>query len=233
MTSLKREEAMVKNIQAFIFDLDGVITDTAELHFRAWKRLADEESIPFNREDNEQLRGVSRRESLKRILKGRPIDEDTALEWMTRKNEYYLDYLNTLAPTDCLPGVEDFLTAARDAGIKTGLGSASKNARSVLEKLGLLNLFDVIGDGYSVVNSKPAPDLFLWVAGALQVSPDEAIVFEDAEAGIDAALTGGFWTVGIGSVNVSQAHLIVSGLSALKVDDLLHKFSVVAQQNPG
>lgn len=224
---------MTNSIQAFIFDLDGVITDTAEFHFRAWKRLADEEGIPFTRDDNEQLRGVSRRESLLRILKDRTVDEPTMQAWMTRKNDYYLDYLTTLTPQDCLPGVTDFLTETRAKGIRIGLGSASKNARMVLEKLELLSLFDVIGDGYSVVNSKPAPDLFLWVAGALHVSPDNAVVFEDAEAGIDAALAGGFWTVGIGSANVAHAHLVVSGLKALKVADLLEKFSAVAQQNPG
>lgn len=224
---------MTRDIQAFIFDLDGVITDTAEFHFRAWKRLADEEGVSFTREDNDQLRGVSRRESLNRILKGVPVDETTAQAWMTRKNDYYLDYLNTLGPQDCLPGVVDFLTAARARGIKIGLGSASKNAPMVLEKLRLLPMFDVIGDGSSVVNSKPSPDLFLWVAGALRVSPDRAVVFEDAEAGIDAALAGGFWTVGIGSANVAHAHLVVPGLADMAVTDLLKKFSGVAQQNPG
>lgn len=212
---------MPLDIRAFIFDLDGVITDTAEFHFRAWKRLADEEGVPFTRADNDQLRGVSRRESLNRILKGRPIDEATAQAWMTRKNDYYLDYLETLTPQDCLPGVVDFLTAAQGAGIRVGLGSASRNARMVLEKLGLMDRFDAVGDGYSVVNTKPAPDLFVWVAGALRVSPAQAVVFEDAEAGIDAALAGGFWTVGIGSAQVGHAHVTAPGLAALTVPGVL------------
>lgn len=214
---------MNADIRAFIFDLDGVITDTAEYHFRAWKRLADEEGIPFTREDNERLRGVSRRESLNRILKGRPIDEATADAWMTRKNQYYLDYLETLTPQDCLPGVVDFLTDAKAQRIKIGLGSASRNARMVLDKLGLLDRFDVVGDGYSVVNSKPAPDLFIWVAGALRVTPNQAVVFEDAEAGIDAALAGGFWTVGLGSAQVHHAHISAPDLAALRVTGVLEQ----------
>jgi len=211
------------SIKAFIFDLDGVITDTAEFHFLAWKQLADEEGITFTRADNEQLRGVSRRESLNRMLKGRPIDEPTALAWMERKNVYYKNYLTTITPDNALPGVPQFLAAAREAGIKVGLGSASKNAAEVLEKLQLRNAFDVIGDGYSVVNSKPAPDLFVWVAGGLHTPPNEAVVFEDAEAGIDAALAGGFWSVGVGSANVQKAHLTANGIADLTVETVLSR----------
>ena len=212
---------MTNPIRAFIFDLDGVITDTAEFHFLAWKQLADEEGIAFTREDNEQLRGVSRRESLNRMLKGRPIDEATALAWMERKNVYYRKYLETITPENTLPGVERFLNEAKEAEIKLGIGSASKNAQDVLARLRLLAIFDAIGDGFSVVNTKPAPDLFIWVAGRLNVPPNEAVVFEDAEAGIDAALAGGFYTVGIGTANVQKAHLITSGLSALTVGQVL------------
>lgn len=217
---------MGNTIRAFIFDLDGVITDTAEFHFLAWKQLADEEGIIFTREDNEQLRGVSRRESLKRMLKGKPIDEPTAQAWMTRKNDYYVHYLDVITPKDLLPGVGAFLQAARAAGIKLGIGSASKNATNVLERLGVIDLFGVIGDGYSVVNSKPAPDLFIWVAGGLQTPPNEAVVFEDAEAGVDAALKGGFWTVGVGHSNVQAAHLVsADGLATLTVDAVLKRFA--------
>lgn len=212
-------------IKAFIFDLDGVITDTAEFHYLAWKRLADEEGLPFTREDNEQLRGVSRRESLNRLLKGKPIEEATAQAWMTRKNDYYLDYLREITPDHALPGVTGFLAEARQEGIKVGLGSASRNAVGVLERLKLMDAFDAIGDGYSVVNPKPAPDLFIWVAGRLNSPPNHAVVFEDAEAGIDAALKGGFWTVGVGHSNVSQAHLISeSGLADLSVEAVMRRF---------
>ena len=201
---------MSTTLSALIFDLDGVITDTAEFHFLAWSRLAQEEGIPFTREDNEALRGVSRRESLNRMLKGRAIDEATAQAWMERKNNYYLAYLESITPDYRLPGVMRLLEAARGAGMRLGIASASKNARLVLDKLELLDAFDAIGDGYSVVNPKPAPDLFIWVAGRLGVSPLQAAVFEDAEAGIEAARAGGFWTVGIGPATRGLAHLHLS-----------------------
>ncbi len=210
-------------IRAFIFDLDGVITDTAEFHYLAWKQLADEEHIPFTRLDNDQLRGVSRRESLNRMLKGRPIDEATASVWMERKNDYYRHYLETITPENRLPGVTEFLTEARQMQIYLGIGSASKNAKDVLKRLDLLKFFDAIGDGYSVVNTKPAPDLFIWVAGRLDTPPTEAVVFEDAEAGIGAALAGGFYTVGIGTANVARAHLVVDGLHAISPNDVIQK----------
>lgn len=217
---------MSHNIRAFIFDLDGVITDTAEFHFLAWKQLADEEGISFTREDNEQLRGVSRRESLNRMLKGKLITEETAQLWMARKNEYYVRFLGDITPDHLLPGVNRFLTSARQANIKLGIGSASKNARTVLERLEVIDLFDVIGDGNSVSNSKPAPDLFIWVAGGLSTPPTEAVVFEDAEAGVDAALKGGFWTVGIGHSNIQHAHLVsADGLASLTVETVLKRFA--------
>jgi beta-phosphoglucomutase len=218
---------MAVEIRAFIFDLDGVITDTAELHYLSWKRLSEEEGLPFTREDNEQLRGVSRRESLNRLLKGREIDEATALAWMTRKNLYYRDYLQNLTPADRLDGAAEFLHDARAAGILVGLGSASKNAPDVLAKLALSDMFDAVGDGNSVVNTKPAPDLFLWTAGRLDVSPLQSVVFEDAEAGIDAALAGGFWTVGVGTANVHRAHIVIPSLAETGVNAILSQINAV------
>jgi len=214
---------MSPEIRAFMFDLDGVITDTAEFHYQSWKRLSEEVGIPFTRDDNEMLRGVSRRESLNRILKGRPIDEATAQEWMDRKQGYYLGFLETIKPEDALPGVRDLLNEAQGMGIKLAVASASRNARPVLEKLELISMFDAIGDGYSVVHTKPAPDLFLWTAGRLDVTPLQAIVFEDAEAGIDAALKGGFWTVGLGTADVSRAHVRLPNLNGVRVADVLAK----------
>ncbi|MBL8166220.1 MAG: beta-phosphoglucomutase [Anaerolineae bacterium] len=214
---------MPSGIRALIFDLDGVITDTAEFHYRSWKRLADEEGIPFTREDNEALRGVSRRESLNRMLKGRSIDEETAQAWMTRKNEYYLAHLDELTPAHRLPGVTRLLEDARHIGLRLGLGSASKNARSVLEKLALLDAFDALGDGFSVVNPKPAVDLFVWVAGRLAVYPQQAIVFEDAEAGIEAARNGGFWTVGIGTATRGLADVHYDTMADVKLAEVLSK----------
>jgi len=210
------------DIRAFIFDLDGVITDTAEYHFLAWKQLADEEGLPFTREDNEQLRGISRRESLLRLLKGRVIPETIMETWMERKNDYYKSYLDDITPANRLPGVTAFLDDARQQGIKCAIGSASKNAKSVLEKLKLIGIFDVIGDGFSVVNQKPAPDLFVWAAGGLHVAVNQAVVFEDAEAGISAAKAAGCYSVGIGTANISHANMVLQdGLANVNVQQVL------------
>ena len=206
----------------FIFDLAGVITDTAEYHYRSWQRLADELSIPFSREDNDALRGVPRRRSLELVLKGRTLPEDEMQRLMTLKNDYYRAFLTEVTPDGLLPGVGDFLNAARAAGIRIGLGSASKNARDVLERLGVMALFDAIGDGNSVTNQKPAPDLFVWVAGALRLPPERCVVFEDAEAGIDAAKAGGFWTVGLGPAErVGHAHRRINGFIGVTINDFL------------
>jgi beta-phosphoglucomutase len=216
---------MATDFRALIFDLDGVITDTAEFHFLAWSQLAQEEGIPFTRADNEALRGVSRRESLNRMLKGRTIDEATALAWMERKNNYYLAHLETITPEYRLPGVMTLLEDARQAGMRLGIASASRNARLVLDKLDLLNAFDAIGDGYSVVNPKPAPDLFIWVAGRLAVNPQQAIVFEDAEAGIEAARHGGFWTVGIGDAARALAHLHFNSMADVSFEAVIQQMA--------
>ena len=204
----------------YIFDLDGVITDTAQYHYLSWKQMADEEGLPFTWEDNHQLRGVSRQRSLEILLKGRSMSDEHKEDMLARKNRYYQEYITQVTPADLLPGVADFLDEARQAGILLGLGSASKNARAVCERLGVIELFDAFGDGYSVVNTKPAPDLFIWVAGRMDLNPRQCIVFEDAEAGIDAALTGGFWTVGIGPEDrLGKAHWIRPGLDGARIDD--------------
>ncbi|MBI5958408.1 MAG: beta-phosphoglucomutase [Chloroflexi bacterium] len=209
-------------LKGFIFDLDGVITDTAEYHYLAWKRLADNQGIPFSREDNEQLRGVSRRESLRRLLKGREIEEATAQVWMEQKNAYYQSFLVGMTPNDLLPGAREFLEAARAAGIKVGLASASRNAQTVLDGLQISALFDILGDGYAVINTKPAVDLFVWVAGGLKLTVTECVVFEDAEAGIDGALLAGMKCVGIGPAErVGKAHLICAGLHEITVERVL------------
>lgn len=211
-------------ISAFVFDLDGVITDTAEYHYRSWKRLADEESMPFTREDNEQLRGVSRRESLLLLLKGRVLTEPQLQAWMERKNNYYREYLKEISPSDLLPGVHDFLTEARAQGLKLGLASASKNAKDVLTGLQITALFDAVGDGYSVSNTKPAPDLFVWVAGRLDLPPEQVVIFEDAEAGIAGALAAGMYAVGLGPAErVGKAHLILPDLRGAHVQAVLDR----------
>ena len=159
------------NIRAFIFDLDGVITDTSEFHFRAWQRLAGEEGLHFTRQDNEALRGVGRRESLNLVLKAKKIPEATAEAWMERKNNYYLEMVKNMSPGDLLPGAEQILKELRLAGFKVAVASSSKNARLVIQRLGLGDSLDALVDGTMVANSKPAPDLFIKAAELLGVSP--------------------------------------------------------------
>ncbi|MBC7004820.1 beta-phosphoglucomutase [Photobacterium sp. BZF1] len=208
--------------KAFIFDLDGVITDTAELHYQAWQRMADEEGYYFDREINEQLRGVSRRASLEIILNGREISEEKIADLMERKNNYYVDLLSTITAEDVLPGIEQFLLELNARGIKVALASASKNARPILHRLGLTPLFDAIGDGWSVNRSKPAPDVFIHAAGQVGVNADECIVVEDAEAGVDAAKEAGMKVVGIGpKERVGHADWVCSDTSKLVVSQIL------------
>jgi len=217
------------HIRAFLFDLDGVITDTAEYHYLAWKQLATEEGLPLSRKEGDAMRGLSRRDSLRVLLNGRPIAEETAQSWMLRKNDYYLELLEQLTPDSLLPGVRRLLTEARDAGIHLAVASASRNAHLVLDRLGVLTLFDAVGDGHSVVNPKPAPDLFLWTAGRLNANPRQAVVFEDARAGVEAALAGGFWVVGIGSaVSSDRAHIHVPDLSDVSVPSVVRGLTVLS-----
>ena len=185
-------------LKAFIFDLDGVLTDTAKFHYQAWKRLADEMGAEFNWEINHQLRGVSRRQSMEIIFKDHDLSEEEIKAGMARKNGYYQSLILRMSPSDVLPGAIQLLQELHENDIKIGLGSASKNARTVLDAIGLTPLMDVIGDGYSVERSKPEPDLFLFVAHELEVKPEFSVVFEDAEAGIKAANRAGMYAVGIG-----------------------------------
>lgn len=201
-------------IRGAIFDLDGVLTDTSELHYQAWKRLADEEHIPFNCQDNDALRGVSRRDSLLILLKDSHRSEEELQRMMQTKNDYYLESIRNLTPANLFPGSRQFLEDVRKSGVKIAVGSASKNAREVIEKLGMEDPVDAISDGYSVQRQKPAPDLFLHAANQLGISPSQCVVFEDAEAGVQAALAGGMWAVGIGPVErVGSANVVISGLA--------------------
>jgi beta-phosphoglucomutase len=219
-------------IKAFIFDLDGVITDTAEYHYRGWKRLADEEGLSFTREDNEHLRGVPRRESLMLILKGRMYPEEKIQEMMERKNNYYLAFIKEITPQDLLPGAKELLEEIRAAGLKNALGSASKNAAEVIERLGIRDLFDAISDGFSVERQKPAPDLFLHAAAQLGLAPSECVVVEDAAAGIEAAIAGGFRSIGLGpDERVGRADIILSNLAGVRLDALLNAFQLISSND--
>jgi beta-phosphoglucomutase len=212
---------MSSSVKGFIFDLDGVITDTAEYHFRGWKRLAEEEGLAFTQEDNEQLRGIPRRESLLLILKDRKYAEDKIVEMMERKNNYYLEFIRKISPRDLLPGAKELLEEIRAAGLKNALGSASKNAPEVLDRLGIRSLFDAISDGHSVERQKPAPDLFLHAAGQLGLTPDECVVVEDAAAGIEAAKAGGFRSIGLGPwERVGKADAVFPSLEGVHLEGI-------------
>ncbi len=209
-------------ICGFIFDLDGVLTDTAEYHYRAWQRLADEIGVPFSREQNEALRGVSRRQSLELLLNGRTFPEEQMLEMMHRKNRYYVAMLDQITPNDLLPGVRGLLDELRGAGMKIALGSASKNAQEVVRRLGIAADLDGIADGYSVVRPKPAPDLFVYAAGLLRLPVEQCVVVEDAEAGVQAAKAGGLCAVGLGPAErVGGADAVFPDLSHVHLTDIL------------
>jgi beta-phosphoglucomutase len=184
--------------RAVIFDLDGVLTDTAEYHYRGWQRLADEEGIPFDRSRNEALRGVSRNESLLLLLDGREVTDEAFAEMADRKNGYYLEYLQDMSPADLLPGAVELVEDAKARGLKVAIGSSSKNAGFVLDALGITAMFDAVADGHSVERAKPEPDLFLEAAQLLGVPPETCVVIEDAESGVDAALAAGMIAVGVG-----------------------------------
>jgi len=209
-------------VHGFIFDLDGVLTDTAEFHYRAWQRLADEAGLPFDRAANEKLRGVSRRESLMLIVGDRPYSEEQLQAMMERKNRYYLEAIETISPADLLPGARPLLEEMRAAGIKVAIGSASKNAAQVIDRLGVRPLLDAISDGYSVARPKPAPDLFLHAAAQLGLPPAECVVVEDAAAGIEAARAGGFRSVGLGPPQrVGLADVVLPSLEGVHLAGLL------------
>jgi beta-phosphoglucomutase len=209
-------------LKAFIFDLDGVLTDTAEYHYLAWKRLADEENFAFSRKDNEKLRGVSRRASLKLILKDRQVSEENIKEFMDRKNSYYQSYLENITHRDLLPGSLALLKKLQSMDYRMALASASKNARKVIHQLGIAYFFAVIADGNSVAKTKPAPDIFLYTARQLSLPAEACLVVEDAEAGISAARAAGMVTIGIGPPErVGAADYIYPSVGAIRLEEIL------------
>ncbi|MBZ4683453.1 MAG: beta-phosphoglucomutase [Fusobacteriaceae bacterium] len=214
----------MKDIQLFIFDLDGVITDTAEYHYLAWKELCDDKGLLFDREVNERLRGVSRIDSIKIIMehnKKDDIPETTLVEWATEKNERYKQLIQKVTPNDLLEGITDIFNKLKEKNIKIALGSASKNAKAVIKNLGIEEIFDFIGDGYSVDRSKPAPDLFLYVAKNLNISPEKCVVIEDAVAGIEAAKSAGMLGVAIGKKeDFTKADFVYNSVKDIDLDEV-------------
>jgi beta-phosphoglucomutase len=192
------------NKKAFIFDLDGVIVDTAKFHFLAWKKLADSLNINFTHEINEQLKGVSRVRSLEIILSQGNVhaSQEDKNNWLVQKNEDYLAFVHQMDKSEILPRVEEVLQFLKTNNQYVVLGSASKNARPILEKVNILHYFDALVDGNDVTNAKPDPEVFLQGANQVQVAYKDAIVFEDSVAGIQAANVAGMMSVGIGEKEV-------------------------------
>jgi len=189
-----------------IFDLDGVIVDTAKFHYLAWRKLANDLGFDITESQNEQLKGVSRVRSLEKILEWGEVNltEDEFMEQMAMKNDNYLTYISSMTARDILPGVKKVIDFLKEKEIPLALGSASKNARSILEKTGLYQSFDVVVDGNDVNKAKPDPEVFLIAASQLGVAPANCIVFEDSQAGIEAANIAGMISIGIGDKEVLQ-----------------------------
>ncbi|MBT8219851.1 MAG: beta-phosphoglucomutase [Bacteroidia bacterium] len=213
-------------LEACVFDLDGVIVDTAKYHYQAWKDLANSLGFDFSEAQNELLKGVSRMGSLDLILQWGGVEKskkekEALAAW---KNEHYLELIESLGIQDALPGVVDFLKELSKHGIKIGLGSASKNAVKIISKLKLNSHFDAIVDGTQVTNGKPHPETFQLACEKLKVAPKNTIVFEDAPKGVQAALSGGMVAVGVGSEeSLSEAHLVIAGFESLYLEHLINK----------
>jgi beta-phosphoglucomutase len=201
-------------IKACIFDLDGVIVDTARYHFIAWRNIARDLGFEFNETDNERLKGVSRMRSLEILLEvgGLSFDEKKKEILAKKKNDEYVGYISKMTPGEILPGAKHFLEELRQRGIPTALGSASKNSLTILNRLQIASLFDVIIDGNKVTKAKPDPEIFLKGAEELRVPPANCVVFEDAEAGVAAALAAGMKCVGIGDPSIlGKANVVIPG----------------------
>ncbi len=212
-------------IEAVIFDLDGVIVSTDEFHYQAWKMLADEEGIYFDRKVNERLRGVSRLESLEIILERaeKKYTDDEKKILAQRKNNYYRELLNKLSPLDLLPGVMQILRELKKAGIRLGIGSSSRNTPVILEKIGLADFFDAVADGNQIKKSKPDPEVFLLAALKLNVTAEKCLVVEDADAGVEAAIKAGMKCLAVGAASSNpKAHIRAKSLKDISLYQMLH-----------
>lgn len=211
-------------IKAVIFDLDGVIVSTDEFHYLAWKELADAEGIPFDREDNERLRGVSRMESLDILLEkaAKAYSDALKLEMAERKNTIYRSLLERLSPADILPGVASVLDGLRARGVKIAIGSSSKNAGPILQAIGLAEAFDAVADGTHITRSKPDPEVFTLAAQKVGIAPEHCLVVEDAHAGVEAGVAAGMRVLAVGSAADHQsATLRAKDLSGITLDEML------------
>ncbi|CUI06569.1 beta-phosphoglucomutase [Massilia antarctica] len=212
----------MSRFKAVIFDLDGVITDTAHYHYLAWKRLAESEGVHFDEAFNEQLKGIDRMGSLNLILAGaaRSYSDEQKLALADAKNRHYQELIATMSAADLLPGAVEALAAVRAAGLRIGLASVSKNAFTVLERLGIRDRFDYVVDAALIANSKPHPEIFLTAARELGVTPGDCLGVEDAVAGVASIQSAGMWALGIGSPDVlTQADRVIPALDRFKLED--------------
>lgn len=211
-------------IKAVIFDLDGVIVSTDNCHYEAWKRLADDESIDFDRNINERLRGVSRMESLEIVLEksAGTYTEEEKLLLAERKNNYYKKSIELLNPDSILPGVMRVLSGLKEKGIRIAIGSSSKNSPIILRQIGLGDYFDTTADGNDIEKSKPDPEVFLLAASRLGIGPSECLVVEDADAGVEAALAGGMHVLAVGSASENKkATICAKDLNEISLEFML------------
>lgn len=211
---------MNKPILAVIFDLDGVIVSTDDCHFEGWKMMADKEGIYFDRTINERLRGVSRMASLDIILEraSKGYSEDEKLALATYKNDAYKQLVRKLTPADILPGAMETLKQLKAAGVRVAIGSSSKNTPIILERIGLADWFDAVADGNQISHSKPNPEVFLLAAQKLGIAPEQCLVVEDADAGVEAALAGGMQVLGVGSASGNpKATLTAASLDMIQL----------------
>lgn len=212
------------NIKACIFDLDGVIVDTAKYHYLAWKEIAEELGFCFTKEDNENLKGVSRMDSLNILLKigGISLDEARKLELAQKKNKYYLNYISKMNGNELLPGVLNFIKQIREKGLKIALGSVSKNSMTILNNLKIASYFDIIIDGNKITHAKPNPEVFLKGSEELDLLPSACVVFEDSKAGILAAKNAGMYSIGIGSKSIlEEADIVIQSFNDMTYERLL------------
>jgi len=211
------------NKKGFIFDLDGVIVDTAKYHYLAWKKLANSIGIDFSQEQNEHLKGVSRTHSLEKILAWGNItlEEDEFMELMARKNNDYLSYIDKMDESEILPDVNKILSYLRNQKQPIALGSASRNARAILKRVKLVDQFDAIIDGNNVSKAKPNPEVFLNAANALEMNPEDCVVFEDSVAGIQAANKAQMISIGIGEASIlNEADFVFKNFTEISIEFL-------------